>query len=87
MKGKKGKIDVLFDKNQINIKKDNIIFVSRLTDGIFPDYNQIIPKKFIADIIINKDFFINSLKISGLFSGKLNELNMAVNSEDGFFYH
>ena len=31
-------------QNQINIKKDNIIFISRLTDGIFPDYNQIIPK-------------------------------------------
>ena len=83
--GKDGKIDILFDKNQINIKKDNIIFISRLTDGIFPDYNQIIPKKFTADVIINKEFFINSLKISSLFSGKLNELNMAVNSEDGFF--
>ena len=83
--GKEGKIDILFNKNQINIKKDNIVFVSRLTDGIFPDYNQIIPKKFTTDVIINKDFFINSLKISGLFSGKLNELNMAVVSGEDFF--
>ena len=36
-------------------------------------------------MIINKDFFINSLKISGLFSGKLNELNMAVVSGEDFF--
>src|SRR3989344_5431694 len=49
--GKEGKMDILFNKNQINIIKDNIIFISRLTDGIFPDYNQIIPKKFIADVI------------------------------------
>ena len=83
--GKEGKIDILFNKNQINIKKDNIVFVSRLTDGIFPDYNQIIPKKFTTDVIINKEFFINSLKISGLFSGKLNELNMAVVSGEDFF--
>lgn len=83
--GKDGKVDILFDKNQINIKKDNIIFISRLTDGVFPDYNQIIPKKFTTDAIINKEFFINSLKISGLFSGKLNELNIVVNSEDGLF--
>ena len=83
--GKEGKLDILFNKNQINIIKDNIVFISRLTDGIFPDYNQIIPKKFIVDVIINKEVFIDSLKISGLFSGKLNELNMAVNSEDGFF--
>lgn len=82
--GKEGNLDILFDKNQINIKKDNIIFISRLTDGVFPDYNQIIPKKFTTDAIINKDFFINSLKISSLFSGKLNELNIVVNSEDGF---
>ena len=83
--GKEGKIDILFNKNQINIKKDNIVFISRLTDGIFPDYNQIIPKKFTTDVIINKEFFINSLKISGLFSGKLNELNMAVVSGEYFF--
>lgn len=83
--GKDGKVDILFDKNQINIKKDNLIFISRLTDGVFPDYNQIIPKKFTTDAIINKEFFINSLKISSLFSGKLNELNMVVNPEDGFF--
>ena len=83
--GKEGKIDILFNKNQINLKKDNIVFISRLTDGVFPDYNQIIPKKFIADVIIDKEVFTDSLKISGLFSGKLNELNMAVNSEDNFF--
>ncbi|OHA53896.1 MAG: DNA polymerase III subunit beta [Candidatus Terrybacteria bacterium RIFCSPLOWO2_02_42_20] len=83
--GKEGRIDVLFNKNQINIIKENIIFISRLTDGVFPDYNQIIPKKFTTDVVINKDFFINSLKISGVFSGKLNELNVAVNPEDSFF--
>ena len=83
--GKEGMVDILFNKNQINIIKENIIFISRITDGVFPDYNQIIPKKFTTDVIINKDFFINSLKISGVFSGKLNELNIVVNSEDGFF--
>ena len=82
--GKEGMVDILFNKNQINIIKENIIFISRIIDGIFPDYNQIIPKKFTTDVIINKEFFINSLKTSGVFSGKLNELNMVVNSEDGF---
>lgn len=82
--GKDGVVDILFNKNQINIQKDNLLFVSRLTDGIFPDYNQIIPKKFIADAIIDREFFINSLKIAGIFSGKLNELNVFVNSGEGF---
>lgn len=82
--GKDGKIDLLFNKNQINIKKDNIVFVSRLTDGIFPDYNQIIPKKFTTDVIISKEFFIGSLKISSIFSGKLNELSVSVVSGENF---
>ncbi|MEK7069812.1 MAG: hypothetical protein AAB962_02020, partial [Patescibacteria group bacterium] len=78
-------IDVIFNKNQINIKKDNIVFVSRLIDGIFPDYNQIIPKKFNTNIILKKDAFVNSLKLSGVFSGKLNEINISINSGDDFF--
>lgn len=82
--GKDGKIDVLFNKNQINIQKDGLLFVSRLNSGIFPDYNQIIPKKFTTDVIVDREFFINSLKIAGIFSGKLNELNMLVNSGEGF---
>lgn len=82
---KDGNIDIVFNKNQINIKKDNIVFVSRLIDGIFPDYNQIIPKKFNTNIIIKKDDFINSLKLSGVFSGKLNEINISINSGDDFF--
>ena len=82
---KDGNIDVVFNKNQINIKKDNIVFVSRLIDGIFPDYNQIIPKKFNTNIILKKDAFVNSLKLSGVFSGKLNEINISINSGDDFF--
>ncbi len=82
--GKEGKINVLFNKNQINIQKDGLLFVSRLTSGIFPDYNQIIPKKFTTDVIIDREFFINSLKMAGIFSGKLNELNIFVNSGENF---
>lgn len=83
--GKDGNIDVMFNKNQINFKKDNIIFVSRLVDGVFPDYNQIIPKKFSANVVIKKDELINSLKLSSVFLGKLNEVCVSVNSSDDFF--
>lgn len=82
--GKDGEIDVLFNKNQINIQKDNLLFISRLTSGSFPDYNQIIPKKFTTDVIIDREFFTDSLKLAGIFSGKLNELYMFVNSGENF---
>lgn len=82
--GYNGNLDLYFNKNQINIESDNIKFVSKLTDGVFPDYNQIIPKKFSTDVIIDKNLFINSLKISSVFLGKLNDLNLIVNSGENF---
>lgn len=82
--GKTGKAKILFDKNQINIEIDNIKFVSRLVAGVFPDYQQIIPKKFITDVVIDKENLFNSLKMAGIFSSKLNELNIFVKPENSF---
>ena len=81
--GRKGKIKLIFDKNQIFAILDNIKFVSRLTEGIFPDYQQIIPKKFVTDVVIDKNIFNNNLKTAAIFSGKLNELNVIVGSKNG----
>lgn len=82
--GKEGKIKLSFDKNQINLELDNIKFISRLTEGVFPDYEQIIPKKFVTDVIVDKSIFINSLKTAGIFSGKLNELNIITGVKNNF---
>lgn len=76
--GREGKIKLISDKNQISIELDNIKFIFRPTEGIFPDYQQIIPKKFVTDVIVDKNIFTNSLKTAGIFSGKLNELNMVI---------
>jgi DNA polymerase III subunit beta len=78
---REGKIKLIFDKNQISIELDNIRFISRLTEGVFPDYQQIIPKNFIAEVIVDKNIFINSLRAAGIFSGKLNELNIEIGSD------
>jgi len=76
--GREGKIKLISDKNQASIELDNIKFIFRPTEGVFPDYQQIIPKNFVTDVIIDKNIFTNSLKAAGIFSGKLNELSMFV---------
>lgn len=81
--GKEGKIKIIFDKNQIFLVLDRIKFISRLTEGNFPDYQQIIPKKFVTDVIVDKNLFINAMKTAGIFSGKLNELNIIIGGDDG----
>ena len=44
-----GPLKVCFNKNQISFSSDNIYLTSRIIDGIFPDYRQIIPKDFSTE--------------------------------------
>ena len=39
---------VKVDKNQISFECKNIFITSRIIDGVFPDYKQIIPKDYIT---------------------------------------
>lgn len=54
--------------NQIAFTCGNTEIVSRLIDGVYPDYEQIIPKEFKTKIIAAKDILIRSIKAASLFS-------------------
>lgn len=77
-----GDIDIIFDKNQIVLISDNIKLISRLIDGVFPDYKQIIPQKFTTTAVINKEELISILKTSSIFAGRLNEVNLILHKGD-----
>jgi len=79
--GKEGNLKIITDQNQIFIEKDNIKFISRLVDGVYVDYKQIIPNSFTTDVVVNKDIFINTLKTASVFIGKLNELKIKISSD------
>ena len=74
----KGDIEVCFNKNQISFSYENIYLTSRVIDGVFPDYKQIIPSDFNTDITVLKQDLINSLKLSNVFSDKFNQLNLSI---------
>lgn len=80
-----GEIDVLIDKNQISFTKDAIYLTSRLIDGVFPDYKQIIPKESSTEVVILKEDFINALKVSQIFSDNFNQINFAINPKEKKF--
>jgi DNA polymerase-3 subunit beta len=65
-------------KNQISFTFDGVYLVSRVIDGVFPDYKQILPKEFKTDVIVLKQDLINSLKISNIFSDNFNQMNISV---------
>lgn len=77
-----GEINVIFDKNQAAFVAENIYLVSRLIDGSFPDYKQIIPKSFNATATILKNDLINSIKTSNIFSDALNQVKLKIDNKN-----
>ncbi len=73
-----GDIKIIADKNQLFIFSEKVKFFSRLTEGLFPDYEEIIPKNFLTNIILDKIQFSNNLKMASVFTGKMNEVKIEV---------
>ena len=69
-------------KNQISFEYQDIYIVSRVIDGIFPDYQQIIAKDFKTEVIVLKQDFVNVLKLSNVFSDSFNQINIKVSPKD-----
>jgi len=80
-----GEIKVCFNKNQISFSSDNIYLTSRIIDGVFPDYNQIIPKEFKTEAIVLKQDLLNALKLSNVFSDKFNQVILTIKPKEKIF--
>ena len=78
-------IRVCFNKNQISFSSDNIYLTSRVIDGIFPDYRQIIPKSFSTEATMLKQDLLNALKLSNIFSDKFNQVNLNILPKEKLF--
>ncbi|MBU0546883.1 DNA polymerase III subunit beta, partial [Patescibacteria group bacterium] len=59
-----------------------IHLISRLIEGEYPNYQEIIPDKHKVDFIVNKEEFLNQIKTASIFSGKVNEIKLKVDPEN-----
>lgn len=80
-----GDIAVVMSKNQIVLRNENIYLTSRIIDGVFPDYHQIIPKEFKTEVVVLKQDFINALKVSNVFSDKFNQITLTIDPKQKLF--
>lgn len=78
-------IEVSITKNQASFVYDGIYLVSRVVDGAFPDYKQIIPKEFKTQATVLKQDLINTLKISNIFSDNFSQINVKINPKGKSF--
>ncbi|MEO5635320.1 MAG: DNA polymerase III subunit beta [Candidatus Paceibacterota bacterium] len=80
-----GSVKVLFNKNQMSFSSDGVYLTSRIIDGVFPDYRQILPKSSSTNAVVLKEDLLNALKISNIFSDKFNQVNLKISPKEKVF--
>jgi len=73
---------VTFEVFSEEVKHPEIQIVSRLIEGDYPKYQEIIPKNYTTQILLPKQEFLQQLKSASLFSNKINEIKININSKD-----
>jgi DNA polymerase-3 subunit beta len=68
------------NQSQLLVKTGETEFVSRLIDGTFPDYRQIVPREFNTRVDVGRDPLLNAVRRSGYFARDNNDVvRIAIN--------
>jgi len=86
-------VDIHLSDNYFYLTSNNITIISRLIDGNFPNYLQVIPTDYENTVIINRQNFLDNLQQASIFADertksvklafKDNQINIFSHSERG----
>lgn len=76
-----GDVEIYFSESQVLFKFDNTELISRLIDGQYPDYKQIIPKDFKSEAEMEREEFLHALKAASLFAPDSNNVTVQINTD------
>lgn len=74
----KGDMKVYYNKNQVSFVLPGFYLTSRLINGSFPDYRQIMPSGYKTRAVILKRDLLDAIKLSNIFSDKFNQIKLVV---------
>ena len=74
-------VGLVLSETQISITTGHTEIISRLVDGQFPPYQEIIPDSFSTTIKVQKTPFINALKAGSVFSQNSNSITVKYSKE------
>jgi len=73
-----GEITLVLDKHQLSFTVGSAYVTSRLIEGSFPDYRQLIPKKSTTEAILLKQDLANAFKLSNIFSDQSHQVKFSI---------
>lgn len=77
-------VKVSIEESQIFFQIDNVRVVSRLINGKYPEYKQIIPRQFSTKVILSKEELLRAVKIAGIFAKeKAGEVKFEIEPDSG----
>lgn len=62
------KMKIFIGESQIFFEVDDILFVSRLIDGKYPEYKQVIPKEFSSSIFAKREELLKAARVASIFA-------------------
>jgi DNA polymerase-3 subunit beta len=74
-------VTMYVEEHQVSFETDRWTCVSRLVDATFPDYQQIIPQNFVAELTLDRQELLGAVKISSVMSNKNNEVAFSLSPD------
>ncbi len=79
-------VEIMITKHQIVMRTASLYLTSRVVEGSFPDYQQIIPKDSKTEVTVLKQDVLKAFKVATIFSDKFNKLNVKAIPSDKKVY-
>ncbi len=70
-------VKISHGESQVVFRTDGAELISRLVEGSFPDYLPLIPKEFSLEAVVNREEFLNAIKLASIFGQRTNEVKIA----------
>lgn len=71
-------VEIYYNEHQISTHIKGVYYTSRLIDGAFPNYRQIVPKSFTTEAIVLREDLAQALKSLSVFADKFSQVSFTV---------
>lgn len=79
--GASGEVEVYYNDNQLSTHVDNTYYTSRIIDGSFPNYQQIVPKSFTTEAVVLREDMSSALKSLSIFADKFSQISLTISPD------
>ena len=77
---------IAFEGKMEGTSHPQVQVVSRLIEGVYPDYLGVIPKASKVSVQVSRALLLNKIRAANLFSDQVNEVKLEVRAKEGRLY-